>query len=183
MDRYYNCSGLCSELEVDYDKKEVRAKAKDCWGEHILNRDFGVITHYEFEYVKTEWAESDHEDSDSRDHHIQLCEAMRVNGPCEELGDFEPEEERLAIMRHDEVGLKLLVGFLTIMVLGVFLGTDEWNCSWMRLRGTRTIENGNQISRVMYLTKMKRDIQQVRLIFHSLDCQKMVWSFLSSVMR
>lgn len=107
MDRYYNCSGLCSELEVDYDKKEVRAKAKDCWGEHILNRDFGVITHYEFEYVKTEWAESDHEDSDSRDHHIQLCEAMRVNGPCEELGDFEPEEERLAIMRHDEVGLKL----------------------------------------------------------------------------
>ena len=77
----------------------------------------------------------------------------------------------------------ILVGFLTIMVLGVFLGTDEWNCSWMRLRGTRTIENGNQISRVMYLTKMKRDIQQVRLICHSLDCQKMVWSFLSSLMR
>lgn len=72
-----------------------------------FNRDFGVITHYEFGYVKTEWAESDHEDSDSRDHHIQLCEAMRVNGPCEELGDFEPEEERLAIMRHNEVGLKL----------------------------------------------------------------------------
>lgn len=107
MDRYYNCFGLCSELEVDYGKKEVRAKAKDYRGEHILSRDFGVITHYEFEYVKTEWAESDHEDSDSRDHHIQLCEAMRVNGSCEELGDFEPEEERLAIMRHDEVGLKL----------------------------------------------------------------------------
>lgn len=107
MDRYYNCSGLCSELEVDYDKKEVRAKAKDCWGEHILNRDFGVITHYEFEYVKTEWAESDHEDSDSRDHLIQLRETMCVSGSCEELGDFEPEEERLAIMRHDEVGLKL----------------------------------------------------------------------------
>lgn len=32
---------------------------------------------------------------------------LTVNGPCEELGDFEPEEERLAIMRHDEVGLKL----------------------------------------------------------------------------
>ena len=163
MDRYYNCSGLCSELEVDYDNREIRAKTRDQWGEHILSRDFGMITHYEFEY--------------------EHRETMRVNGPCEELGDFEPEEERLAIMRHDEVGLKLLVGFLTIMVLGVFLGTDEWNCSWMRQRGTRTIENGNLISRVMYLTKMKRDIQQVRLIFHSLDCQKMVWSFLSSLMR
>ena len=87
MDRYYNVSAICSELEVDYDKKEVRAKYRDCWGEHILCRDFGVITHYEFEY--------------------EHRETMRVNGPCEELGDFEPEEERLAIMRHDEVGLKL----------------------------------------------------------------------------
>lgn len=48
MDRYYNVSAICSELEVDYDKKEVRAKYRDCWGEHILSRDFGVITHYEF---------------------------------------------------------------------------------------------------------------------------------------
>ena len=87
MDRYYNVSAICSELEVDYDKKEVRAKYRDRWGEHILLRDFGVITHYEFEY--------------------EHRETMRVNGPCEELGDFEPEEERLAIMRHDEVGLKL----------------------------------------------------------------------------
>ena len=87
MDKYYNVSAICSELEVDYDKKEVRAKYRDCWGEHILCRDFGVITHYEFEY--------------------EHRETMRVNGPCEELGDFEPEEERLAIMRHDEVGLKL----------------------------------------------------------------------------
>lgn len=87
MDRYYNVSAICSELEVDYDKKEVRAKYRDCWGEHVLSRDFGVITHYEFEY--------------------EHRETMRVNGPCEELGDFEPEEERLAIMRHDEVGLKL----------------------------------------------------------------------------
>jgi len=87
MDRYYNCSGLCSELEVDYDNREIRAKTRDQWGEHILSRDFGVITHYEFEY--------------------EHRETMRVNGPCEELGDFEPEEERLAIMRHDEVGLKL----------------------------------------------------------------------------
>ena len=87
MDRYYNVSAICSELEVDYDKKEVRAKYRDRWGEHILLRDFGVITHYEFEY--------------------EHRETMRVNGPCEEIGDFEPEEERLAIMRHDEVGLKL----------------------------------------------------------------------------
>lgn len=87
MDRYYNVSAICSELEVDYDKKEVRAKYRDRWGEHILLRDFGVITHYEFEY--------------------EHRETMLVNGPCEEIGDFEPEEERLAIMRHDEVGLKL----------------------------------------------------------------------------
>ena len=107
MDRYYNCSGTCSELEVDYDKKEIRAKTKDRWGEFILSRDFDVITHYEFEYVKTEWVESEKEDSDSRDHHIQLRETMHVNGPSEELKDFEPEEERLAILLHYEVGLKL----------------------------------------------------------------------------
>ena len=107
MDKYYNCSGTCSELEVDYDKKEIRAKTKDCWGEHILCRDFDVITHYEFEYVKTEWADGDPEDSDSRDHLIQLRETMRVNGSCEELSDFSPEEERHATMLHDEVGLKL----------------------------------------------------------------------------
>ena len=87
MDRYYNVSAICSELEVDYDKKEVRAKYRDCWGEHILSRDFGVITHYEFEY--------------------EHRETMRVNGICEELGDFSPEEERLATLLHDEVGLKL----------------------------------------------------------------------------
>ena len=80
----YNCSGICSELEVDYDKKEVRAKARNYWSEYILSRDFGVITHYEFEYVKTEWVENDKEDSDSRDHLIHLRETMRVNGPCEE---------------------------------------------------------------------------------------------------
>ena len=87
MDRYYNVSAICSELEVDYDKKEVWAKYRDCWGEHILSRDFGVITHYEFEY--------------------EHRETMRVNGICEELGDFSPEEERLATLLHDEVGLKL----------------------------------------------------------------------------
>lgn len=103
----YNCSGICSELEVDYDKKEVRAKARNYWSEYILSRDFGVITHYEFEYVKTEWVENDKEDSDSRDHLIHLRETMRVNGPCEELGDFDSEEERLAILLHYEVGLKL----------------------------------------------------------------------------
>ena len=107
MDRYYNVSAICSELEVDYDKKEVRAKYRDCWGEHILSRDFGVITHYEFEYVKTEWADSAPEDIDSRDHLIQLRETMRVNGICEEFGDFSPEEERHATLLHDEVGLKL----------------------------------------------------------------------------
>ena len=107
MDKYYNCSGTCKELEVDYDKKEIRAKTKDCWGEYILSKDFGVITHYEFEYVKTEWADSDPEDSDSRDHLIQFRETMRVKGACEELGDFSPEEERLAILLDYEVGLKL----------------------------------------------------------------------------
>ena len=106
MDRYYNVTAICGELEVDYDKKEVRAKYKDCWGEHILSRDFGMITHYEFEYVKTEWADSDPEDSDSRDNLI-LRETMRVNGASEELGDFSPEEERHATLLHDEVGLRL----------------------------------------------------------------------------
>ena len=103
----YNCSGKCSELEVDYDKKEIRAKTKDYWREYILSRNFGKITHYEFEYVKKERVDGDKEDSDSRDHLILLRETMRVNGPCEELGDFSPEEERLAILLHYEVGLKL----------------------------------------------------------------------------
>ena len=94
MDRYYNCSGLCSELEVDYDNREIRAKTRDQWGEHILRRSFGVITHYEFEYVKTEWVESEKEDSDSRDHLIQLRETMGISGPCEELGDFSLETLR-----------------------------------------------------------------------------------------
>ncbi|MBQ9285631.1 MAG: hypothetical protein IJ209_05030 [Bacteroidaceae bacterium] len=107
MDSTYHVSAICSELEVDYDKKEVRAKYKDCWGEHVLRRDFDVITHYEFEYVKTEWVESEKEDSDSRDHLIQLRETMSVSGPCEELGDFSPEEERLATLLQYEVGLKL----------------------------------------------------------------------------
>lgn len=107
MDRYYNCSGTCSDLEVDYDKKEIRARTRDCWGEYIFRRGFDVITHYEFEYVKTEWAESDLEDSDSRDHLILLRETMHVNGPSEELGDFNPEEERHAILLQYEVGLKL----------------------------------------------------------------------------
>lgn len=107
MDHTYKCFGTCSELEVDYDKKEIRAKTIDYWGEHLTCRDFGVITHYEFEYVKTEWVESEKEDSDSRDHLIQLRETMRVNGPSEELGDFDPEEEKHAIFQHNEVGLKL----------------------------------------------------------------------------
>ena len=107
MDSIYNVTATCSELEVDYDKREVRAKYKDCWGEHILSRGFGVITHYEFEYVKTEWAESEKEDSDSRNHLIQLRETMHVNGHSEELRDFSPEEERHAILLHHEVGLKL----------------------------------------------------------------------------
>ena len=107
MDSIYNVTATCSELEVDYDKKEIRAKYKDYWGEHFLSRDFGVITHYEFKYVKTEWAESEKEDSDSRDHLIHLCETMRVGGLCEELGDFEPEEDRLADLLHFKVGLKL----------------------------------------------------------------------------
>ena len=91
MDKF-NCSDICSELEVDYDKKEVRAKAKSYWGEYFVSRGFGVITHYDFEYVKTERVER---------------ETIRVIGPCEEIGDFSPEEERHAILHHYEVGLKL----------------------------------------------------------------------------
>lgn len=52
-------------------------------------------------------ADSAPEDIDSRDHLIQLRETMRVNGVCEELGDFSPEVERLATLLHYEVGLKL----------------------------------------------------------------------------
>lgn len=107
MDRYYNCFGLCSELEVDYDKKEIRAKTRDCWGEHVLRRDFDVITHYEFEYIKTKCADSAPKDIDSHDHLIHLRETMRVNGPCEELDDFSTEEEKLATLLQYEVGLKL----------------------------------------------------------------------------
>lgn len=103
----YNSSGICYELEVDYDKKKVRTKTRDYRSEYILSRDFGMITHYEFEYLKKENVESGKEDSASRDHLILLRETMRVNGTCEELGDFGSKEESLAIMRHDEVGLKL----------------------------------------------------------------------------
>lgn len=107
MDHTYNCFGTCRALEVDYDKKEIRAKTKDYWGEHVVSRDFGMITHYEFEYVKKERADSTPEDSDSRDHLIQLRETMCVGGLCEEIGDFSTEEERLATLLHYEVGLKL----------------------------------------------------------------------------
>lgn len=104
MDRYYNCFGLCSELEVDYDKEEVRAKYRDCWGEHVLSRDFGVITHYEFEYVKTEWVESDKDDCDSRDHLIQLRETMCVSGSSKNSVTSSPKRKGLPLCDMMKLG-------------------------------------------------------------------------------
>lgn len=99
----YNCSDICSNLEIDYDKREIRAKTRYPGGELDIFRGFGMITHYEFEYVKTKEDENTTEDIDSRDYY----ETMRVNGPCEELDDFTQEEESFAISHHYEVGLKL----------------------------------------------------------------------------
>lgn len=70
-------------LEVDYDKKEVRA------GGQII--DFGQTSHYEFEHIQTG--------------HINY-ESMRVCGACEELPDMSLEAERHAV-QVDKVGLKL----------------------------------------------------------------------------
>lgn len=70
-------------LEVDYDKKEVRAGGRKI--------DFGMISHYEFEHVQTGHGN---------------YETMRVFGICEELPELSPEAERHAAL-VDEVGLKL----------------------------------------------------------------------------
>lgn len=70
-------------LEVDYDKKEVRA------GNRRVS--FGRISHYEFEHIQTG--------------HVNR-ESMRVYGVCEELPYMSPEVERHAA-QIDQVGLKL----------------------------------------------------------------------------
>lgn len=77
-------------LEVDYDKKEVRADSR------II--DFGRISHYEFEHVKTGHCD---------------YETMRVCGACEELPYVSPETERHAAL-GDEVGLKLWFNYFQI---------------------------------------------------------------------
>lgn len=85
-------------LEVDYDKREVRAG-----GRRI---DFGRISRYEFEHVQTEYVDCNPQDSDAREHGLFSYETMRVMGACEELPDLSPETERRAAL-VDEVGLKL----------------------------------------------------------------------------
>ena len=91
----YNSLG---DLEVDYEKKEVRA----C-GQVV---GFCQISHYVFERVKTEWSDSDLEDSDMRQHVTYDYETMRVYGTCEETPDISPEAERIAALLN-EVGLIL----------------------------------------------------------------------------
>lgn len=85
-------------LEVDYDKREVRAG-----GRRI---GFGRLSHYEFEHVQKEYGACDPQDSDAREHGTFNYEIMRVNGACEELPGMSPEAERNAAL-VDEVGLKL----------------------------------------------------------------------------
>lgn len=70
-------------LEVDYDKKEVRGGGRRV--------DFGQISHYEFEHTHTGNVN---------------YENMRVCGACEELPDMSIEAERHAA-QVDQVGLKL----------------------------------------------------------------------------
>lgn len=70
-------------LEVDYDKKEVRAGGRSV--------DFGQISHYEFEHILTGRVN---------------YESMRVCGVCEELPNMSLETEKHAA-QVDKVGLKL----------------------------------------------------------------------------
>lgn len=85
-------------IEVDYDKKEVRA------GGRVI--DFGRLIEYEFEHVITEWSESDPQDSDAREHATFRYETMRVDGTCEELPEMTPDAEKWAALL-DDVGLRL----------------------------------------------------------------------------
>lgn len=86
------------DLEVDYEKKEVRAGGRTI--------DFGRISHYEFEHVQTDYGDYDLQDGDAREHGTFKYESMLVNGTCEELPNMSPEAERHAALL-DEVGLKL----------------------------------------------------------------------------
>ncbi len=70
-------------LEVDYEKKEVRADG--------MRVDFGQISHYEFEHIQTG--------------HVNY-ESMRVCGWCDELSNISPKAER-HVAQVDKVGLKL----------------------------------------------------------------------------
>lgn len=98
----YNSLG---NLEVDYDKKEVRAGGRTI--------DFGMISHYEFEHVETVWKDDyELQDSDMRTGIYCDEEIMRVYGECKELQNVSSDEDMQNIReRHwalcDEVGLKL----------------------------------------------------------------------------
>lgn len=85
-------------LEVDYDKKEVRA------GGRIV--DFESISHYEFEHVETVWKDDyDMQDSDMRASIDRHKEIMRICGTCVELPlEYHPFS---ATTGFDEVKLKL----------------------------------------------------------------------------
>ena len=76
------CKSL-GNLEIDYDKKEVRAG-----GRRI---SFGQISHYEYNHEKTEYGDYDPQDSDAREHLLRQKEIMRVCGKCVELpSDYHP---------------------------------------------------------------------------------------------
>ena len=76
------CKSL-GNLEIDYDKKEVRAG-----GRRI---SFGQISHYEYNHEKTEYGDYDPQDSDAREHLLHKKEIMRVCGKCVELpSDYHP---------------------------------------------------------------------------------------------
>ena len=63
------CKSL-GNLEIDYDKKEVRAG-----GRRI---SFGQISHYEYNHEKTEYGDYDPQDSDAREHLLHKKEIMSI---------------------------------------------------------------------------------------------------------
>lgn len=92
------------DIEVDYEKKEVRA------GGRII--DFGRISHYEFEHIETVWKDDyDPQDSDMRAGINRDSETMRVCGECKELQEVSDKKWQEMRERHwalcDEVELEL----------------------------------------------------------------------------
>lgn len=95
-------------IEVDYEKKEVRA------GGRII--DFGRISHYEFEHVETVWKEDyDPQDSDMRAGINRESEIMHVYEECKELQDVSDKKWQEIREKHwalcDKVELKLCFNY------------------------------------------------------------------------